>query len=382
MKTISSFFFQNTKNVIEFKNSILIFFSSPFPKLVDEDFNTIRNLHTPLPFDSAKAVVLDSFWIGQDPYDPHLINALNVYTETIRSIDFTSLFDTIEDIQVNGGSLFIKGHTGDSNKVVELNELLEISQVHELDLLPVIKDVTHRKSVTYRYSSTRVYSHHTDGLGAYDAEYRICYQYLDPQPVEYVNIRLDSMWIKSIILHAFYAEIEVAFQVTNLSSDILHSFTLHYDNNEPENTCFNGTNALHFEDVNVNPGNQLILDYSGYTTAFTNGGPLSRQYFVEHGNHHLDSDTSNNSFKLIHFLSSVDEQQQIPYNVFPNPFTHFLTTTFSGQEIEMKLFDQMGNLVVNGSKQLDDLDNLPLGIYFLLIQMGNQFRVEKVVKVE
>jgi hypothetical protein len=369
-------FFQRIQNVIEFKNSILIYFSAPFPKLVDADFNIIRNLHNPLPFDTTKAVVLDSFWIGQDSNDLQTVNALNVYTEIIRPIDFTIFLDTIEDIQVNKGALFIKGKKGDIHKVVELNESLEIYQIHDLDL------PSDPENITYRYSPGRVYSHFTDGLGAYKADYRICYPFLDPNPVHYVDIQLDSMWLSSIIHHQFYSEIQVAFQITNLSTDTIHSFTLHYDNNEPYSTCFTGTNALHFKELDIIPGNSTTIDYHDYTTAFEQGSKLSRSYFVEHGNHHLDGDTSNNVFNLEYLITSSDDLISDRIQIYPNPFTDIINIFNQGQSFHLNLSDQMGRVVSRGIDHLDHLSDLPSGIYFLQIHIGHQIFIRKVIKGE
>jgi hypothetical protein len=157
---------------------------------------------------------------------------------------------------------------------------------------------------------------------------------------------------------------------------------MHYDQNDPYSSCFTGVNVFHFNDLNILPGSTHTLQFQSYSSSLVHDNKLERKYFLEHGNHHLDSDTTNNVFELVYLTSSIVETTTDPISVYPNPFTDFIRVSDVSESIQLNLYDLSGRMVSNGHEQLDDLGRLPTGIYFLQIVSGHSLSIQRVVKVE
>ncbi len=110
--------------------------------------------------------------------------------------------------------------------------------------------------------------------------------------------------------------------------------------------------------------------------------PFMQTFYVQHGNYHLDADTSNNAFELIYISSSTEETASVSMTAFPNPFTDYITVSEHSESIQLRLYDQHGGMVASGYNRLDDLGKLPAGIYFLQIISGRSITVKRMVKVE
>lgn len=110
--------------------------------------------------------------------------------------------------------------------------------------------------------------------------------------------------------------------------------------------------------------------------------PFMQTFYVEHGNFHLDADTSNNAFELICVSSGTEETAPSSMAAFPNPFADYITVSEHSESIQLRLYDQDGAMVANGYNRLDGLRRLPAGSYFLQIMSGHTIDVKRVVKVE
>ena len=110
--------------------------------------------------------------------------------------------------------------------------------------------------------------------------------------------------------------------------------------------------------------------------------PFIRKYFVQHGNHQLDSNSTNNVFEFFFLISNAEEPIPTSLEVYPNPFTDFIKVSERSDLMQLNLYDQTGRLVSKGLGQLTDLGALPTGIYFLNVQTGSSNATTRVVKVE
>ncbi len=371
-------FLPGVTDVIEFENSILTISNNQRPRLYDQDLNQLATWQNYPDFylDTSLVVVLDSFWIGKSPTLPSALDIVNVFTESVQHIDVSQFLDSIQDIQTNQGYLFVSGMFEGINQVVQYDKSFELVQVRQLDV-PTVKE-----SMELRYSPARVYAWAIDGIGGYKADYRICYAYTDPYEIESFDISLDSMWISSIENFPGFSKIQISLIVKNRSTEVLKRFTLHHDKNEPEGNCFSGTNARNFGNLNVDPEQTDTVSFIDYTTSFAHDYPLHRIYFVEHGNNHLNADTTDNSFDLWHILSNANAAVELDVNVYPNPFTDFLRVEQASGTAQLYLYDLTGKLVFKGQNPLNGLSGLPTGVYLLQIIDGNQSNQQQVVKVE
>lgn len=369
-------------SIVEFEESILVFRKTRVPIIIDRNLEQIYTWHmiADFPFDTAQIVSLDSFIIYKDESNSTSIQLINVYDESIQQLDLSAYVSSIEDMQSNKGFVFVKGSSINGPLVVQLDKNFQVVRVSSLDI-PEINGIR-----TLRYYPDRVYAWGHQGLGQYNANYRLCYAYQQPEPIELVDLKLDSMWIHSINIvtpnHPIYAYLGISCKITNLSPVTIQSASLHYDRNEPENTCFNGVNISHFENLNILPDATDTIQFQSYSIDLIRGNGLNRQYILEHGNHHLDGDTSNNTYNLIYTITATEQIQREVINVYPNPFTDILYVSFPSIGVEMVLYDQTGRMVSQGQDQLNDVEWLQSGVYFLRISNGNSTTIQKVVKVE
>jgi hypothetical protein len=81
-------------------------------------------------------------------------------------------------------------------------------------------------------------------------------------------------------------------------------------------------------------------------------------------------------------MTSSDDLIIDRLEIYPNPFNSFIAATFHDSPVAMILFNQMGRIISQGGNRLEDLIELPAGIYFLQIHAGHNLFVKKVVKVD
>lgn len=368
--------------VLEFKEGILVIRTNELPILINKDLDQVYTWHTiaDFPFDSVLWVALDSFIVLIDQNNPTSIQIINVYDESIQQLDLSSYLSRIEDIQSNKGFLFVRGNSGDDPIVLQLAENFQMVKASAVDI-PDMNGIT-----TLRYFPDRVYAWGYQGLGHYKANYRICYAYQDPSPVHWVDLKLDSMWIHSIKIvsphNPIYADLGISCKITNLSPDTIRRASLHHNLNDPYGTCFTGVEVIHLGNLNILPGATDTIQFQSYSSTLAQSNMLKRHYYLEHGNHHLDGDTSNNAFNMMYVLTSTRPLQKEVIHVYPNPFTEVLHTTGILSGVDMILYDQSGRLVSRGYDQLTDLGWLSDGFYFLRVSSDDFILMYSVVKVE
>ncbi|HSF89539.1 MAG TPA: T9SS type A sorting domain-containing protein [Saprospiraceae bacterium] len=363
--------------IMEFEKSILVVSSTSYPVLLNDKLEVIGiwpDLSF-LPFNVNEALVLDSFLLGIDVLHPLEISTFNIYSEDQMSIDLTGYFDQIDEIQSNKNNLFIKGRSAGEDMILQLDSTFNFIDIQPFEIPDLDKEMN------FRYYPDRVYAWSTDGMAKYEANYRICFPYIDPSPIQYVDIALDTIWVDSFSVphpHDDIVSIYLKAVVTNRSNDTVHSYTLHHE--EPfDHFCFDGVYLYQYDQQFIEPNGSDTIRFQLWTY---NTLHFQRRVYVHHANHHLDTLLFNNSFLVNHLLSSSDELTGKQIVLYPNPFTDYITVSEPSASMQLILFDQTGRLVESGYEQLEDLGNLPPGIYFLQISTGNATSIQKVVKVE
>ncbi len=70
-------------------------------------------------------------------------------------------------------------------------------------------------------------------------------------------------------------------------------------------------------------------------------------------------------------------------NIFPNPFTHSIQVEGIDSDVSYQLYDYAGHCVKKGTTlnaRIEELEDLKHGLYFLLLQVGENSLVHKLVK--
>ena len=363
-------------SILEFEKAILVFSQTAAPLLLDDHLTEIIMWHdtTSLPFSINEANVLDSFLVGRSGFTPNAIAIINVYSETKGEVDLSPYLNLVEDVQVNKSHLFVKGVLNQEHYVIELDGQFQIVEIHKIDFPDLDFDLT------YRYFPDRVYAWGLNGLARYNANYRMSYKYKDPHPVEYIDIALDTMWVDSVVNYApQYFVIYIKAVVRNLSLQVVHSVSMHYEE-IPIFFCDPGVYGGTFEHLNIQPNETDTVSLVLF--AYQVGSPYTQRFYVHHGNHHLDEQSANNDYNLVHILSNSTMPLSSSYQVYPNPFSDILRTSIASDGVELVLYDQTGRIVSQGNDQLNDLRWLGSGVYYLRISNGISTSIQKVVKVE
>ena len=366
-------------HVIEFEKSILVFSESEPPLVLDNHLKVIYQWDEPssLPFNIYQGVVLDSFLVGKQALQPTSIAWVNIYNEAQQAMDLSIYFDQIEEVQANKNMLFVKGIVNGESFVLQLDNTFSVVGITQLVFPPL------NKELSFQYYPDRVYAWSYDGLANYQANYRMSYKYLEASPINYIDIALDTMWVDSVYKYPeeyhLPAKVYISATIRNLSSDTIHSLTLHWEE-PPIFWCDPGVYPIPFDGLEIIPGglDTLSIQTWGYSTA--DDTPFFRRFYAQHANHHLDQDPTNNDFELNYVISSIGELSSTTISVFPNPFNEFLQISDGTYAIQLYLYDQTGRMVSKGNGRLDNLGNLPAGIYFLQIQTGSSLAVKRVIK--
>src|SRR5678816_1738675 len=183
------------------------------------------------------------------------------------------------------------------------------------------------------------------------------------------------MWLDSVRINQNFPDSLFATCIVhNYSNEVVHSFTLHYDDHSFF-FCIPGAVIAYVEGVNIQPGEADTVSFA-IMNIFPDPHELpfwQIPFFIDHPNHHLDNAISNNSTKLDYLLSAISDPLSNSPIIAPNPFNDFLAITYQENPTRLTLYDWKGQMVASGVNELNDLSKIPAGIYFLRIQAGNQF---------
>jgi len=373
--------FSHITQVYPLLDGLMIFSDSLPPTYFNNQFEPIKTwldiANHPISFNDM--VAMDSFIVGINIEIPTALHAVNAFDENTQDIDLATYFSEIDSLVVRGDILIATGRNGVTRFALQLDKQFNI--IHGAPFVVPEGDYPWVLSVY----PEQIYAWRIDGFSGYNADYRVAYSYLNPQPIKYVDLSLmdisvDSVYLYSQDLGAPYILILEA-SIINLSEDTLHNLTLHYQE-EPFQLCDPGVYPAHHKNLETAPGDTAIVNIWAIIWASEINKPFIRTFFVEHGNHHLDSNRTDNVFEFAELISKTDESETTSSIVFPNPFNDFLAVSDQTESSKLFLYDQAGQLVAKGITQLNDLSQLPSGIYFLQIQTDESSMVTRVIKVE
>lgn len=368
--------FYYISKVYPVKDGLMVFSLGLTPTYFDSQLLPIKTWLNPI---SSFMVAMDSFLIGVNSGTPTSLHAVNVFNENAQDIDLSLYFSKIDFLVLRGDVLIVVGKNGATNNTVQLNKnfqiLAEKPFVYPDDIYPW----------QFSFYPDRLYAWRTDGLSAYEADYRIAYAYLDPQPINYVDLELASIVVDSVFYwppdYHLPANLFLSAYIINHSLDTLHSLTVHHEEAFFVG-CDSGLRPSHISGLMVPPGDTAIATFTIYSWEVGMNQPFMQTFYVQHGNYHLDADTSNNAFELIYVSSGTEETAPVSMTAFPNPFTDYISVSELSESMQLRLYDQHSGIVANGYNRLDGLRKLPAGIYFLQIISGQSISVKRVVKVE
>jgi len=324
-------------------------------------------------------VAMDSFIVGINVDMPTALHAVNAFNENVQDIDLSNYFSQIDTLVVHSDTLIVIGSNGATGNTVQFDK-----QFLLLDEKPFMyPDNIYPWKLSFY--PDRLYAWRTDGLSGYRADYRIAYPYLDPQPITYVDlvfvdITVDSMYYWNTSESSTLILL-LSASIINQSADTLHRLTMHHER-DPFQLCDPGVYPRHASGLETPPGDTAKVKFSVGIWEGVLDEPFIETYYVQHGNHHLDSNRTDNSFEFVFIYTSTVESVSTSARAYPNPFKDFITVAEFSESIKFSLFDFTGNKVASDYGRLDDLGNLPSGIYFLQIMKGNSLSIQRVVKVE
>ena len=368
-------------NIYPVQDGIIIYWESNPPTYFNsrlEQIKTLPSLNSN-PFVGV-VVSLDSFLVGRKFGMPTSLHAVNAFNENSRDIDLSAYFTLVDSLVVRGDILIASGRNGDMRYALQLDRNFDI-----INGTPFVAPDSIYPWVFSIYPE-RLYAWRIDGLAGYGANYRIAYPFLDPKPITYVDlsfydITVDSVYYWSPGDPSAPVILMLSAYIINKSADTLHNLTIHHQE-EPFHSCDPGVYPSHFKDLDTPPGDTAVVTYSLGVWASEAEHPIIRTYYVQHGNHHLDSIRIDNSFTLNYLISSAEAPVHTSVSVYPNPFTDFLRLYDISESSQLILYDQTGRLVASGYEQLDNLGSLPVGIYILQVIADHSSSLNRVLKVE
>ena len=374
-------FFQIT-HVYPVQDGLMIFSAGLPPTYFNNQINEVNTWldipNHPISFNDM--VAMDSFIVGININGPTALHVVNAFNENSQDIDLSTFFTLIDSLVVRGDILIASGRNGDSRYALQLDR--------NFDIITGTTFVAPDSIYPWAFSiyPQRLYAWRIDGFSGYGANYRIAYPFLDPQPITYVDLAFDDIVVDSVVYWdppSPWAPVtlKLSAYIINKSPDTLQSFTIHYQQ-DPSQFCDPGVYPSHFKDLNTPPGDTAIVKYSLIAWASEAEEPIIRTYYVQHGNHHLDSIRIDNSFNLNYLIISAEEPVRASLNVYPNPFTEFIRLSEATESSQLILYDHTGRLVSSGYEQVDNLGYLPVGIYVLQVISGHSIGVSRVVKME
>ena len=329
------------------------------------------------PVSSYESMALDSFLIGIITQEDATLHVVNGLTEASFDLDLSGYFTHIEEIQVNTDGLFVKGKKGVDDYLLQLNDQFQVINETIVDLPDLAG------TFTYTYHANRMYAWKADGLSAYRANYRISYNYPDANPIRFIDISLDTIWVDSV----FYwppemhlpAKLFLLFQVTNHSKETIHSFTVHFESTQAIQ-CDPGIYYGIKEGLSIPPGETEIVPVSTWSWEVAENEPFFRTYFIQHANRHLDDHIIDNHFQFTYLLSSTPPVVENALSIWPNPFHDYLET--SKDVKSLRLYNSLGHVVSTGINRLDNLGSLIPGTYYVQALKNEKSFFSRVIKVE
>ncbi len=329
------------------------------------------------PVNNYEQMALDSFLIGiitQEVASLHVVNGL---TEENFDLDLSGYFAHIDDVQVNEQGLFVKGKKGAVDYLVQINEQLQVINETVIDLPDL------GGPFTFTYYSDRVYASTADGVSQYAAEYRMSYHFTDANPIRFVDISLDTIWVDSVFYwpHEMHlpANLFLLVKVTNHSPDTIYSFTYHFES-PPEVFCDPGVYPRFVNDLSIPPGETGTVPFTTWSWEVAANEPFFRTFYVEHANHHLDDHVADNHFLLSYLTSAINPVMENALFIWPNPFHDYLET--SGDFTELRMYNNLGHLVSMGVNRLENLGSLARGTYYIQGLRNQKSYFSRVIKIE
>lgn len=369
--------FYYISKVYPLKDGLMVFSLGLPPTYFNNQLTPVKTWLNPVS--SNFMVALDSFLVGVNHGSPTSLRAVNAFNENTQDVDLSIYFSQIDFLVVRGEVLIVVGKNGATNNTVQLDKNFQILAQKPF----VYPDDIYSWQLSFY--PDRLYAWRTDGLSAYNADYRIAYAYLDPQPITYADMELASIIVDSVFYwppdHHLPANLFLSAYVINHSLDTLYSLTIHHEEAFFVG-CDPGVYPRHIKDLLVPPGDTAIVRFTTYSWEVAMNQPFMKTFYVQHGNHHLDSDTTNNKFDLVYLSSSTKEATIDSMVVYPNPFTDYISVSELTESRQLRLYDQHGTMVAQGTHRLDGMRNLPAGIYFLQIISGQSIAVKRLVKSE
>ncbi len=328
------------------------------------------------PVNNYEWVTLDSFLIGVNVSNNASLHVVNGLTEVSLDLDLSGYLNIIEEIQVNRDGLFVKGKKGAVDYVVQINEQLQV--VNE-----TIIDFPFDGSIPLAFYSDRVYGWASDGVSQYQGEYKMAYHYTDANPIRFVDISLDTIWVDSVFLwpHEMHqpANLFLLAEVTNHSTDTIHSFTYHFED-IPFGFCDPGVYARFVDGFSIPPGETGIVPFTTWSWEVAEHKPFARTFYVEHANHHLDDQKADNHFQLTYLISGVNPLAENNLSIWPNPFHDYLE---SSEDFEsLKMYNSLGHVVSSGINRLESLGSLIPGAYYVQGLRNHKIYLTRVIKIE
>lgn len=365
-------------HVYAFLDHIVTFPDSADPIIFSIDLLNVAtwNINQSSSYDFEQ-MAIDSFLVGHNTQEEASLHIVNGMTGVSFDLDLSGYLTDINDIQINDQGLFVKGKKEALDYLIQINEQLQVVNETVVDTPDI------DRPLSYTYYPDRVYITTTDGISEYDAEYRISYYYADADPIRYVDISLDTIWVDSVFYwpHEMHlpANLFLLAKITNHSPDTINSLTYHFEN-PPFIFCDPGVYPTYINGLSIPPGEIATVPFRTSSWEVAENKPLIRTFYVEHANHHLDSEVDDNHFQLIYLLSNNNRVVYNEMSIWPNPFIDHLET--SGDFYSLRLYDNLGQVVSSGTNRLDNLSGLTPGAYCLLGYRDQISFISRVIKVE
>lgn len=194
--------------------------------------------------------------------------------------------------------------------------------------------------------------------------------------------------IEPIPFYTFDARITVT-NFGDIPISALHISTLLDTGSLPP---YGTTYYLALDDLDIAPGESEEFVIENMTQYYASeGNDLSFCVWTSGPNHRIDKDHTNDEFCANFIVTSIAAQNALnAFKAFPNPVQNTLSielpSTIAQQPFEKNivLFNLQGKKVHQTVLQTNqynlDLQNLPSGIYFLQMNIGDEIWTEKIVK--
>ena len=258
--------------------------------------------------------------------------------------------------------------------LVQINEQLQVIHETVIDLPDLLGG-----EFTFTYYSDRVYAS-TPGDWR---KYRMSYHFTDANPIRFVHISLDTIWVDSVFLypHEMHlpANLFLLARITNHSPDTIHSFTYLF-HLIPFIFCDPGVYPHFLDGLSIPPGETGTVPFTTWSWEVAEHKPFIRTFYVQHANHHLDDHPTDNHFELSFLLSATNPIVENSLSIWPNPFFDYLETSEDFESLRM--YNSLGHVVSTGINSLDNLASLVPGTYYVQGLKNKKSFFTRLIKVE